>query len=631
MNDYTLNFSSAAPSPAADETTILFPGQSTVPAAKTESRRDDGVVISPDPAIVIKTRLLKEQQGNFSFDDAASSYIPPSLSGLCSDPGSNAGDSNAAKDAETKVFLNVCTHPLVAAPGKRKGLDDETGKEVDGWRLPMSIGEPRPAYDKGGNPAIAADCVLNPSVVRDMRSDPNHFQFVCDLIVQCATRKFAQSFGGFALDRRFKVPKMKYAGYVDEATGLPAIIPQSARSTDGPGGDVEQKAVVAKQRIKGHAKAIIEEVERSPSEPVSEVSSVAAEPRRLVTPQAKVDAAKSESRVELFVDDGGDPIPLLDFLSLAAEQDGIASPDRPSAALRELVRSPKLKPACESNRQLHPSQLLTTPLPLDVTAIRALSGTGGADEEGNDNGSEKPGCWSIVAKCSRIANSPSSPTSVPSVELSALLLVLSSDDARTECVLPFPVDTHQTTASYNPTNGALELRMPLLQGDEHCMDAGPDPGTRQNAFQNAFGGGKGGVATASEKESSLDAVAEDGSLANDAFGSYFVNTEVGGDGIEGDDDRPLPEDAFHAQDAMSRHLLQQQEDERAQRAAKSDRGREGAAVEYIDIESFRKTPMPEAHRGESVDAPMIKQARAVMKNSLHDISAIGGDLVTGLV
>ena len=60
------------------------------------------------------------------------------------------------------------------------------------------------------NAAIAADCILNPAVVREMISDPNHLHFVCDLVVQCASRKFGHAwFGGRDLDRRFKVRDLR--------------------------------------------------------------------------------------------------------------------------------------------------------------------------------------------------------------------------------------------------------------------------------------------------------------------------------------------------------------------------------------------------------------------------------------
>jgi len=229
--------------------------------------------------------MKDKNQGHFSFDaddgspGSGTSYVPPSLSTIYASsridtPATTRDDEQQSnednKHDESKVFLNICTHSLIAIPQQRKGLDDQTGKEIDGWRLPMSMGDLRPCYDKGGNAAIVADCILNPKVVREMNSDPNHFQFVCDLVVQCASRKFGRTwFGGHELDRRFKLPKMRYAGYVDEATGLP-ILPRGGVESESllgdlSGVDMEQKPAVAKQRVKGHGgkSAIIEEVESS--------------------------------------------------------------------------------------------------------------------------------------------------------------------------------------------------------------------------------------------------------------------------------------------------------------------------------------------------------------------------------
>ena len=81
------------------------------------------------------------------------SYVPPSLSSIYDR--SNTRDTESAQDkVETKVFLSVVIHPLIAIPDQRKGLDEQTGKEIDGWRLPMSMGGLRPCYDKMGNTAI---------------------------------------------------------------------------------------------------------------------------------------------------------------------------------------------------------------------------------------------------------------------------------------------------------------------------------------------------------------------------------------------------------------------------------------------------------------------------------------------
>ena len=190
---------------------IIIPGSSnasslSAPSSSKLNKDDEGIVITPDPSgIVIKTRLVKENQGHhFGNDSNESPYVPSSLASIASPATTNDGN----KSDDVKIFLNIVSHPIIDNPAQRSSLDED-GKEVSGWRLPTSMGELRPTFDKGGNAAFAADCILNPEVVRRMNTDPSHFQFVCDLVIQCASRKF-----GATLDRRFKTPRMKYAGYV---------------------------------------------------------------------------------------------------------------------------------------------------------------------------------------------------------------------------------------------------------------------------------------------------------------------------------------------------------------------------------------------------------------------------------
>lgn len=225
-----------------DGSSIVVPGGGIFPSSRRSTARsvggagigggEDGVVITPNPSgIVIKTRLMKnkgrggEEEGiSTFFDDGVSEdddrgahhYIPPSLlSGICDgvvgESVSGGGGEDNGGGIMTKVFLNVCTHPLIARPGQRRGLDDRTGDEVDGWRIPMSMGDLRPCIDKFGEAAIVSDCVLNPEIVDEMNDDPKRLHFVCDLIVRCASRKFGRDwFGRRDLDRRFKVSAVRY-------------------------------------------------------------------------------------------------------------------------------------------------------------------------------------------------------------------------------------------------------------------------------------------------------------------------------------------------------------------------------------------------------------------------------------
>ncbi len=225
-----------------DGSSIVVPGGGIFPSSRRSTARsvggagigggEDGVVITPNPSgIVIKTRLMKNKGGGGEeegistfFDDGVSEdddrgahhYIPPSLlSGICDgvvgESVSGGGGEDNGGGIMTKVFLNVCTHPLIARPGQRRGLDDRTGDEVDGWRIPMSMGDLRLCIDKFGEAAIVSDCVLNPEIVDEMNDDPKRLHFVCDLIVRCASRKFGRDwFGRRDLDRRFKVSAVRY-------------------------------------------------------------------------------------------------------------------------------------------------------------------------------------------------------------------------------------------------------------------------------------------------------------------------------------------------------------------------------------------------------------------------------------
>ena len=599
---------------AVNEDNIVIPSQATTSAATSALPRssastatttntnnhttnnkgndDNGVVITPDPTgIVIKTRLMKgnrQQQASHQFslnnNNANESYVvPASLSSMYASTGHDDTTANntTTQDDDTKIFLNICTHPIIAIPGQRKGLDDQTGEEVDGWRLPMSMGELRPCYDKGGNAAIVVDCILNPNVIREMNADSNHFHFVCDLVVQCASRKFGQTwFGGHELDRRFKLPKMKYAGSVDEATGLPLLPPNDDSNEDGGSSEgvrTKQKPSVAKQRVKGHGgntSPIIQEVVESSSSNSC---------RPVVEHEVK---NKTEFHIELCIHTSADSdgeqqcIPLFDFLAMAAEDqnDGVAHQgqgQQSASTLREMIKCPQLK-TCDDNDDLvlHKSQLLVTPMPFDITG--AVEKTRDGDESDTTN-------WSILAKCTLQSQQPSISVqrATPEVDVSAFLLVISTDNnVKTECILPFPVDTHKTTSTYNTSTGVLEITMPLLL--HSSLYDGPDIGTKQWKIQTAFGSGgeknKRSARKVVEGDASKDKTNNSGSYFCDT--NNFNNDENGNH--DNDDMQTLPEDAFHAQDVLSRHILQQQENECNARREKNDHiGREGADVEYI--------------------------------------------------
>ncbi|EJK52473.1 hypothetical protein THAOC_28242, partial [Thalassiosira oceanica] len=473
----------------------------------------------------------------------------------------SSGNDEAAQGKATgakgpKVFVNVVSHPMIAAPGRRKAFDDE-GKEAEGWRLPMSMGDVRACYDRQGNAALAADCVLSPHVVREMKASSSQMHFVCELVVQAASRKFGAVLGDdVELDRRIKLPRVHYAGLVDEETGMH---------------DGRPKGAVARQRIRARSAPLVEEIaDDSLCAPAVETRSrqvVGAATRAAeMTASSEPKGGPAPIRVELLVNTGDQDVPLFDFLRRSAQR------CRSSAALRELISTPELK--CRDEEEdgdipLHDSQLLTAPVPLDLA------------------GTSESGVLVLRAVCSCLSGDDEGGRSPPTVDLSSCLLILGSGKSRTECVLPFYVDSRGSTAAYVESTGTLTLEMPLLVRASRIGD-GPDPGTRQYELQNALGLNSVGEEIADHVEPTSDSLAS----------AYFASDE---DAVPVEEMK-LPEDSFHAADAMSQHMLRKQEEERQSHVDKADAARrENAAdacnsnVGYID-EIDTKT-----RRGSSVD------------------------------
>ena len=184
--------------------------------------------------------------------------------------------------------------------------------------------------------------------------------------------------------------------------------------------------------------------------------------------------------------------------------------------------------------------------------------------------------------------------------------------------------------------------MPLLENALN-IDDGPDPGTKQWELRHALGGiSKSGSAVYVDDKKGDTGENESSSneSTRDVFSSYFlggVNTNGNNNDSDIDDDAegPLPEDAFHSQDVLSRHLLQQQEEERKARSnAKDSHSRDGADIEYINVDDFRPTKN-ESSAEECKSSCTLKMAQSVMKDNLQNRGTIAmgssSDLVLGLV
>ena len=148
-----------------------------------------GIYITPLPGFVIKTR-------NMTAESGANAAKVPRRSALDDDE----------DEKGQKVFINICVHEEIGAPGVKKRLD-ENGEEVEGMNIPMSVGAGRTGSDKSGSACLVYDIIVNQKVLDEAADDKSgkYRDFVCQLGMQCLEQKYS-----LQLDRRYKLPKLKY-------------------------------------------------------------------------------------------------------------------------------------------------------------------------------------------------------------------------------------------------------------------------------------------------------------------------------------------------------------------------------------------------------------------------------------
>jgi hypothetical protein len=109
------------------------------------------------------------------------------------------------------MFVNICYHENLAIPALKKKLDD-SGQEIEGINIPMSVGPLRKHNDKSGKACNVYDIIVNPKVIDDVNEDKvgTYRDFVCQLAIQSLEQKYK-----ITLDHRYKLPKLKYFGDIN--------------------------------------------------------------------------------------------------------------------------------------------------------------------------------------------------------------------------------------------------------------------------------------------------------------------------------------------------------------------------------------------------------------------------------
>lgn len=120
--------------------------------------------------------------------------------------------------AGRKIFLNMCGHDRIPAPGNWKdgkvpeevtqaldNLGDEAA--VEPLRFPLSVGEPVYDLDKSGTPCTVYDIVFNLDIMKQSQTMSQLKVFLIEMGMGRVQQKY-----GSALSEKFKLPKIKYKG-----------------------------------------------------------------------------------------------------------------------------------------------------------------------------------------------------------------------------------------------------------------------------------------------------------------------------------------------------------------------------------------------------------------------------------
>ncbi|XP_053908382.1 PIH1 domain-containing protein 1 isoform X2 [Cuculus canorus] len=93
---------------------------------------------------------------------------------------------------EDKVFINVCHSAEVPAPPPLSppALRRLLCAPPDGFRIPMSLGEPHAEIDRGGRGCTAYDVVVNSGFFRTLQSDPLYLEFFLTVAMEGLTEKY---------------------------------------------------------------------------------------------------------------------------------------------------------------------------------------------------------------------------------------------------------------------------------------------------------------------------------------------------------------------------------------------------------------------------------------------------------
>jgi len=464
--------------------------------------KHEGLIILPTSGFVIKTKSLHQS-------------------------------TNAIED---KLFINVCYHDALEQPATKKKLDDN-GKEVEGLNLPLSMGPIRKCSDKAGNECMVVDAIIHPSVQDDMEEDKTGSKrdFVCQVLMQC----FDQKYKDFApLDQKYKLPMVKYFGYVDVRTG------QVARK-------MSEDTEVCKQFVRDtRSKPKIEEVVGSLPKTESSIGKSSTKDGHKV-PAPDLSPLSFNVSVQLS---NGTEMTMHEFLdaikNVAKDEHDLKILNSIWDGSLPLLINPDAYPESTVARVI----LKTTVTKLD---------------------------WSST-----------------NIHVSAFALHASSSSfGRSNCILPFCVDSQNVVCIYNQETSEMSISAAVLATS---MCDGADVGSQPWLLAKALSVDKMEPNTAhtrirNEKESKdrgAELITCIEGLDPYQLQSPFPWKRSNETNKQTEKKMDLAEDRFHMKDSISQYMMQQQDEERKEKIGKSEKERQerksDGSMEYVSAQDFKR-------------------------------------------
>ncbi len=524
----------------------------------------EGIMITPTPGFVLKTKVM-----------------------------------NKRISEGRKVFINVCYHDQIELPAPKKKLD-ENGNEIEGLNVPLSMSPIRYCEDKTNVPCVVVDAIMNPSVQREMENDTSgsYRNFVCTLLIQFFEQKFGNDHGGDSivpLDRKYKLPRLRYFGYIDSKTGH--VVRKESAQTQ-----------VLKQHVRNRKKQPkIEEITNTSTAtpPVgSSTTSTLARKKNNVSKSSQVseDDSKSSAKqkqelikvtYEVSVKLTSGVVMSVNELVAAVNNERV-SVSTSDTSNKNVIDTKNCGPSIPPPmiKRDHRFPLLLNYKINDTLTVSSV----------------------LVS-----LDFPSFDKKSTSMECSAYTLYLTSSNIQeTKVVFPFCVDPVTIRAKYN--ENTCQLTIEAQVSSVLMEDNEPDVGSQPWILARALGSGSGSSSKKSGKESrggnhdkkkdgqmsSSDSCINDSEIQDPYHtrplylnAADFIDTKTkscmssnrGNNTVNGVDEAPLPEDQFHAKDSLSQHWLLEQEKEQKERRQKSDDERKARksdeSVEFVNVDDFK--------------------------------------------